>query len=850
MAETPLLSQYKSLKEKNVDTLLAFRIGDFYEFLYDDAQIASRILGITLTSKPLYKNHRAPLAGIPAKAAWQYFEKLIRNGFKVAICEQTGEGKKLMEREIVEVLTPGTFYHPDFSDEKEHVFISSISEMDDKACIAIADIGTGEVFIERGNMEGCLNRLEVYGVREVLTEEDTFYNLKGETDLPLAKVPAPLLNQSSMISKLMEFFNAPDLKVININEDPLEIRAVFNLIAYLEDKKPGMLTHLRTVRRVESEKSLIIDSKTAEHLELVEKPFGNDGDTLLHHLRETITPQGVRYLKENLLTPKKDFNEINKRLLKVEFLLDNPELALKVRNELRRIADLERIITRLSTQKFHIRDFLRLSESLDAIQKIRDTLNDISIFEPPEIYEELVAVKSYIENSIERDPPAEPPGWTKKGVNPELDELKFLLFHSKEKMLEMERKEKEKTGINNLRIGFNQVFGYYFEVTKSQLDKVPSYFIRKQTLQGAERFYTNELKDLEEKLISAEEKIKSLEREIVEELRTKTISLGAELCALSAFIKELDLVQCFAEISKRYKYTKPIIHEGKKIIIKEGRHPVVERTLKNEFVPNDTCLDADETLMYIITGPNMSGKSTYLRQVAIIVLMAHMGCFVPASYAEIPLTDRIFTRIGASDDVTRGVSTFMAEMLETSEIVRNATENSLLILDEIGRGTSTTDGIAIAWACAEYIITKLKAKTLFATHYHELSELSRIYTQIKNYHMKVTEWEGNVIFMRKLTEGVANKSYGIHVASLSGIPAEIIKRATEIASQIESKENEMTKKIRKNLNQLSFFEETKEGVPCEVCSFLKTLNVDGISPREALNLLYKLKGDANRCSNS
>ncbi len=850
MSETPLLSQYKSLKEKSADTLLAFRIGDFYEFLYEDAKIASKTLGITLTSKPLYKGHRAPLAGIPAKAAWQYFEKLIRNGFKVAICEQTGEGKKLMERGIVEVLTPGTFYHPDFSEEQEHIFIASITKNDGEACIAIGDVGTGEIFIERGNVDACLGRLETYDAKEILVEEDVFYELKELTSINLTRVPPPMLSKSSMAQKLREFFKVPHLKILNVEDYDIEIHALFNLITYLEDKKPGMLTHLRTIRRVESSKSLIIDSRTAKHLEIVEKPFGVGEDTLFSHLRETLTPQGTRFLKENIITPPKEIAKINERLSKVEFLLNNPETLQKIRNELRRISDLERITTKLSTQKFHIKDFQRFSESIDAIGKILNALEENPVFRPGKLSPEIISLKSRIDNCIVEEPPSFPPGWVKRGTNQELDELKHLLTHSKEKMLEMERKEKERTGISNLRIGYNQIFGYYYEVTKSQLEKVPNYFIRKQTLQNSERFYTEELKELEVKLLSAEERVTDLEKEIIEGLRMEILSQIEEITNLSDFVKELDLIQSFAEISRKFHYTKPMVHDGGKLIIKDGRHPVVERNLKEPFIPNDTHLDTEENLMYIITGPNMSGKSTYLRQVALIVIMAHMGCFVPASYAEIPLTDRIFTRIGASDDVTRGVSTFMAEMLETAEIIRNATSNSLLILDEIGRGTSTTDGIAIAWACAEYVVTELKAKTLFATHYHELSELARIYSAIRNYHMKVSEWEGNIIFMRKLKEGASNKSYGIHVASISGIPDSIIKRATEVANQIESKENEMLRKIRKGLHQLTLFEKEEERKPCEVCTFLNALDLDGISPREALNLLYKLKGDSSKCSNS
>ncbi len=848
MSEAPLLSQYRALKEKSGDTLLAFRIGDFYEFLYEDAKLASKVLGITLTSKPLYKGHRAPLAGIPAKAAWQYFDKLIRNGYKVAICEQTGEGKRLMEREIIEVLTPGTFFHPDYTDETIHVFIASIARSGDEASLVIADIGTGEIFVQKGKLGLILERIELYNVKELLVEDELYFELRESLEIPLTNAPTPLITIESQREKISQFFKVPELKIIGLEDDPLLIKAIYILISYLEDKKPGMLEHLKSVKSLDTEKTLLIDPRTAKHLELVEKPYGGEDGTLFSHLKETMTPQGARYLKENILSPSRDISKINKRLAQVEFFIENPELLRKIRENLRKVSDLERIATKFSTQKFHIRDFLRLSETIKSLNEIITELKITSLFEDESLSEKLLELAKEIDNTVNPEPAAEPPGWVRENVNSELDELKYLVTHSKEKLLELERKERERTGIANLKIGYNQVFGYYYEVTKSQLDKVPAYFVRKQTLQNAERFYTEELKDLEVKILTAQEKIIEIEKSIIENIRSKTIELIPEIIKLAMFSKELDLIQAFAKVSLEFRYSKPLIHEGYELTIKDGRHPVVERYSKENFIPNDTYLNEDAT-MYIITGPNMSGKSTYLRQVALIVLMAHMGCFVPASYAEIPLTDRIFSRIGASDDVTRGVSTFMAEMMETAEILRNATSKSLLILDEIGRGTSTTDGIAIAWACAEYIAANLKSKTLFATHYHELSEITKFLKTIKNYHMMVTEWDGRVVFMRKLKEGALNKSYGIHVAALSGIPDDVITRANEIAAQLENKENEILGNIRKG-GQLRLFDNYYNVKSCKVCEILNSLDIDGISPREALNLLYKLKEESGKCLNS
>ncbi|MGB9823888.1 MAG: DNA mismatch repair protein MutS [Candidatus Hydrothermia bacterium] len=848
MSETPLLSQYRTLKEKNSDTLLAFRIGDFYEFLYEDAEIASKVLGITLTSKPLYKGHRAPLAGIPAKAAWQYFEKLVKSGFKVAICEQTGEGKKLMEREIIEVLTPGTFFHPDYTDETSNIYIAALTRDGAKSTLVVADISTGEIIVEKGKFQMILERVDLYKIKELLVEEEIYFDLANSISTQLTKVSSPLLTVESLKEKLLQFFKAPSLKIINIEEDPLEIKALYILINFLEDKKPGMLGHLKSIKRVNSEKVLLIDPRTAKHLELVEKPYEGEGGTLFSHLKETLTPQGTRFLRENILSPLRDIEKINKRLARVQYFVENREVLKNIREELKKVSDIERLISRFSTQKYHIRDFLRLSETINALVRISTILNKTEIFEPMDIQESVLLLADQIESIVPSEPPAEPPGWVKEGVNKELDELKYLMTHAREKLLELERKERERTGIPNLRVGYNQVFGFYYEVTKSHLDKVPPYFIRKQTLQNAERFFTEELKELEEKIVTAEERTVEIEKKIIEDLRLKIINQIESLSQLANYSKELDLIQAFAKVSLDHKYSKPEIHNSIELIIKDGRHPVVERFSKEKFVPNDTYLN-EENIMYIITGPNMSGKSTYLRQVALIVLLAHMGCFVPATHAEIPLTDRIFSRIGASDDVTRGVSTFMAEMMETAEILRNATNHSLLILDEIGRGTSTTDGIAIAWACAEYIATRIKAKTLFATHYHELSELAKFIKNVRNYHMMVSEWNNTVIFMRKLKEGALNKSYGIHVASLSGIPDEVIKRATEIAADLEKKENDILTHSEQK-GQLSLFDRGTKLKPCKVCEILKSIDIDGISPREALNLLYKLKEESDKCLNS
>jgi len=845
--ETPILEQYKKIKEKYREELLLFRMGDFYELFYDDAKKASEALGIVLTSKAMGKNIRVPLAGIPVKAAEQYIQKLLNMGYKVAICEQVGEGKKLMKREVVEVITPGTVLQEGLLDEKSHSYIAVLIKGDDgKGYIAVSDISTGDFFVMEDEYKKIIEKLRALDVKELLAFENVVQSIELK-EFNISVLREDTYFYSEHVEKIKNFFGVSELSIFGLNDSDGELIKVASLLLhYLEEKKPGMLSHIKGIRKLHPEEYLFLDPQSVKNLELISRwRTGEKAGTLYDIMDRTMTALGARFLKETILSPPRNTHLIKKRLKRVETLTENKYTLDKIRKKLQGVYDIERIVAKISSLKHNSRDFIKLRDSIKEGMEIFEILKEIDPF--PEEYclkEELIELKEVIERIVVDDPPLSPPGVVKDGVSHELDELRDLLTHSKEKILELEAKERDKTGIQNLKIKYNQVFGYYFEVTKSNLNKVPDYFIRKQTLVNAERFFTRELKELEEKILSAEERSVEIEKEILGNLSKKIISLAVFLKEFADALKEIDLIQSFAFLAIERNYTKPVIREDTTLIIKEGRHPVVEVTLGEPFIPNDTFLDTQEHMVYIITGPNMSGKSTYLRQVALITIMAHMGSFVPASYAEIPLTDRIFSRIGASDDLSRGVSTFMAEMLETAEILHNATPQSLIILDEVGRGTSTYDGLAIAWSTVEYIIKHVQAKTLFATHYHELSELKNIYPQVKNFTMKIREWENEIIFMRKLVEGVCDKSYGIHVAALAGLPLELIEKAKEISVELEKKEEDIKNKMDRKRKQLTLFSPPPSY--SKVIDLLKQIDPDGITPRDALNLLYKIKEELEK----
>ncbi|MEO0267139.1 MAG: DNA mismatch repair protein MutS, partial [candidate division WOR-3 bacterium] len=616
------------------------------------------------------------------------------------------------------------------------------------------------------------------------------------------------------------------------------IIAASYLIDYVEEKKKKKLEHIKKIKPLNLKERMILDKLTKRNLEIVEKIHPEEkGGTLFEIINRTKTPMGKRFLRENLTSPLINKEEIEERLLAVETLIKHPFLKKGIEEILEEFCDLERTLSKIVYERYHPRDIRKLGENLSLIPKLKKILEEAPIDFFKKLKDEIPdteEISELILNRVNENPPEIGEGEViKRGVNRELDELREWNLNSKEKLKEIEKRERERTGIPKLRIGYNSVFGYYIEVTKSYLHLVPKDYIRKQTLTNSERFITQEIKEIEAKIIGGEERIKEIEKEILKDIEKKVIEKANEIQIISDKIALLDMLISFAEVSKEYGYTKPEITYEKEIYIKDGRHPVVEKFVE-EFIPNDTELN-DENFFWIITGPNMSGKSTYLRQVALTVLLAQCGCFVPAKEARIGIVDRIFTRIGASDDISRGVSTFYAEMAETANILNNATEKSLIILDEIGRGTSTYDGLALAWSISEEIVDKLKARTLFATHYHELTNLAENKKGMQNYTCLVKEWKDEVIFLRKIVKGTQDKSYGIYVAKIAGIPEDVIKRAKEILKFFESK-REIKKYIKIEHPQLELFERENK-----IIEKLKNINVDEISPKEALNLLYELK---------
>jgi len=839
-AISPILKQYLEVKARHPDELLFFRMGDFYELFFEDAEKASRVLDITLTSKPMGKGHRVPLAGIPVKAAESYLARLLKAGYRVAICEQTGEGKGLMKREVVEVITPGTVFSPSLLSADRHNYLGALLEKGGTLFAALCDLTTGDFFVLEADRERALEELRKRGVAEVLFPEDM-----EPPEGPWSPTPYPSLYFEPDFAEdvLKRFFGVLNLEGFGLKSRERAVGAAGALLHYLKGKKEGMLGHLKGLRKLNLLSRMYLDSKTIRNLELVEKIRPEEGSTLRDVINRTKTPMGARKLTESIISPMTDKKQIISRLNRVEALVENERNLKEITEFLKGIKDLERMTARIAAGRSSPPEFVRLASSLEKLPSLRERLIGIdALRDLAEELPDLNELAENIRNVIVDDPPAtaDQGGFVREGVDPELDELRELALGGKSRILEIERKERKKTGIPTLKVGYNTVFGYYIEVTKAHLSKVPAHYIRKQTLTSAERFITEELKNLENLILGAEEKAVAREKEHLERLREMVRLRAGEIKKAADTVGEIDLVASFAETAIKNRYVKPIIRDDEALVIRGGRHPVVEVLQEEPFVPNDTYMDTDDNRVLIITGPNMAGKSTYLRQVALIVIMAQMGSFVPADEAEIGIVDRVFTRIGASDDLSRGVSTFMAEMIETSQILTNATGKSLIILDEVGRGTSTYDGLAIAWSVIEYINEKVGAKTLFATHYHELAELGRRLRGIKNYTVSVREWGDEVIFLRKVVPGETDRSYGIHVAKLAGLPREVIDRAKEILEIIERR-NAIKATFRPDRVQLSLF-----GGEDPLRKRLKELKLDEITPKEALDLLYNLKEELEK----
>ena len=865
MALSPMMQQYLQIHDLYPDCLLLFRLGDFYELFFDDAKTASRELELTLTGKDCGLEERAPMCGVPFHSVNTYIEKLIERGYKVAICEQMEDpalAKGLVKRDVVRVITAGTVTDPVMLDEKTNNYLMSIVLDGAHAGIAYTDVSTGEFYVAEPPLP--ILRTEILRIAPteiICANQETLLEKAG--DFPGILISQQNSNWFQLHNAneiLCDHFKLPHLAGLGLDEHKHATCAAGALMKYLGDTQKNGLEHITTLRFSKSGNRMLLDPNTRRNLELTEslRRQGKKG-TLLDLLDRTGTAMGGRLLRSWVEQPLLDRDEINARLDAVEELTKNRMTGLSLAEELDGVYDLERLLSKVSYRNLNARDCLALCASFKRIPGIRELICSMESAELKNIYDTLDPMKDLtdlLEQAIHPDAPVliSDGGIIRDGYSDVLDEYREARNNGRQWILDLEAKEREETGIRNLRVQYNKVFGYYIEVTKSFLNLVPDRYIRKQTLTNAERFMTPELKEMEQKIIGAQEQSVRLELQIFNEIRDRIAAEIHRIQNTAEAVKKLDVYQSLSRTAAENRYVRPEIVTDGTLSITEGRHPVVEQNIpENSFVPNDTLLDLDENRMMIITGPNMAGKSTYMRQVALICLMAQIGSFVPAKEAHLPVCDQIFTRVGASDDLASGQSTFMVEMSETAYILRNATQNSLIILDEIGRGTSTFDGLSIAWAVVEYICNKEKigAKTLFATHYHELSELEGHLDGIKNYCISVKEHGEDVIFMRKINRGGADKSFGVHVARLAGIPHPVIVRAHEIQARLEVSDiNQNT--IGQNIlgennpprmnEQVDMFEYKK----MEIIQELQELDVMALTPIDAMNRLFLLREKARK----
>ncbi len=797
---TPMLKQYREIKARYPDTILFFRLGDFYEMFFEDAKLASKILGITLTSRGNYNGHKVPMCGVPYHAARSYIGKLISNGFKVAICEQVEDPKKakgIVKREVIRVITPGSVIDEADIDEKSNLYIAAIfgdKKPTDILGLSFADISTGEfMFTQVHSVEELIDELNRIDPAELLiTAEDHLIkaHFLSKYRKEVIDEPFDLEYAQDILKKL---FGVYSLEGFGCHEMPYGTIAAGMIVHYMKFTQKGFPSHIKELKSYRTGDYMFLDEATCRNLELLKNMRRNNtNNSLFQILDKTLTPMGSRVLKKWIIYPLIKINKIQERLDAVKYLKNHYIIRTKLRNLLKEIYDTERLNAKISLGRANPKDLIVLKNSIKILPFIKELLKDVEnqfihyLFEQ---LDSLTDIQELIEKSINEDPPIsiKEGGVIKEGYNTKLDEFIKISRDGKGWIAKFAAKEQKRTGINSLKVGFNKVFGYYIEISKANLHLVPKDYIRKQTLVNAERFITNELKEMEEKILKADEMRIELEYSIFLDIVNHISEESMRIKKASEIVGIIDALCGLAHIAVENNYIYPEVNKSYEIHIVEGRHPVIEKTIKyEEFVPNNITINPEDQQVLIITGPNMAGKSTILRQTALIVLMAQMGSFVPASKAKIGLVDRIFTRIGASDDLSKGQSTFMIEMNETANILRNATKRSLAILDEIGRGTSTYDGMSIAWAVAEYL-HDMGVRTLFATHYHELTELALIKPKIKNFNVAVKETGEKIIFIRKLIPGGTNKSYGIHVAKIAGLPKEVINRAEEILTSIENR---------------------------------------------------------------
>jgi len=858
--ETPLMKQYYQMKDKHPDAILLFRVGDFYETFERDAVRASEILGITLTKRANGSASYVELAGFPHHAIDTYLPKLVRAGMRVAICEQLEDPKKtkkIVKRGIVELVTPGVSFNDNVLEHRENNFLACVHLEKNSAGIAFLDASTGEFLTAEGNFEYIDKLLGNFQPKEVLYQkgkEKIFHELFGGKFYTFT-MDDWVFTESAAKDRLLRHFETTSLKGFGVQNLRNGIIASGAVLQYLDITKHSQAGHVTQLSRIEEDRYVWLDKFTVRNLEL----FGalNDGaHTLSQVMDKTLSPMGSRLLKRWIALPLKDIARINSRLDVVKFFHSRENEALTIEDEIRQIGDLERIISKVAVARVSPREVIQLKNALLAIEPIRDFCmqsgND-GLLKIGDQLNPCLSVREKIEKEIKADPPnmVSKGGVIADGVSEDLDELRKIAFSGKDYLVQMQVRESERTGIPSLKIGFNNVFGYYIEVRNTHKDKVPEEWIRKQTLVSAERYITQELKEYEEKILGAEEKILALETRLYDELVLGIADYISTIQLNAAMIGRLDCLLSFARLARENNYSCPEINDSQVIDIKQGRHPVIEKQLPigEQYIANDVFLDNENQQVIIITGPNMAGKSALLRQTALIVLMAQVGSFVPAESAKIGYVDKIFTRVGASDNISLGESTFMVEMNEAASILNNLSSRSLILLDELGRGTSTFDGISIAWSIVEYIHenVKSKAKTLFATHYHELNEMEKSFNRVKNYNVSVKEVNNKVIFLRKLVPGGSNHSFGIHVARMAGMPKSVVKRADEILLQLEGNKNgeSLGKPVgeiaqQREGYQMSFFQ-LDDPVLEQIRGEILDLDVNNLTPIEALNKLNEIK---------
>ena len=863
MALTAMMQQYLQLKEKHKDCILFFRLGDFYEMFFEDAKLVSKELELTLTGRDCGLEERAPMCGVPYHAASNYIARLIDKGYKVAICEQLTDpalSKGLVERDVIRIVTPGTVVDPAQLDEKSASYVLCVAFTGKAAQLAYADVSTGELVVHQLVDAEKTLRDELMRIRphEIITSNMEKLTPYLSEDVSCSQLPDGAFQTRNAKQAVLKQFQVQNLSSLGLDERDKRFIAAGALLYYLNDTQRNTLCHITQLSVYQGEYTMFLDRMTRRNLELTESlRTGERRGSLLWLLDKTHTAMGARLLRTWVESPMKDLKRIQSRLDAVEAFCGRYMEAEEIGQSLEAVADMERLVGKISYNNLTARDCLALLRSLRAVAPVKRLLNDFEEVPVQALAHTLTPLESLcdlLERAIDPDAPLTlgDGGVIRRGYHAELDEYREALENGKQWILDMETAERQETGIKTLKIQYNRVFGYYIDVTKSYLNLVPLRYTRRQTLANSERYITPELQEIERKITNAQQMALSLEMSLFTEVRE---AIAREIGAIqqnALALKTTDALLSLATVARENEYVKPVMNQEGLLHIAEGRHPIVERMATDApFVPNDVNMDQKDNRMLIITGPNMAGKSTYMRQVALITLMAHIGSFVPAREAKISLCDRIFTRIGASDDLAGGQSTFMVEMSETAAILRNATSKSLVILDEIGRGTSTFDGLAIAWAVVEYLLDqkKIGAKTLFATHYHELSELEGRFAGVKNYCISVIEHGEDVIFLRKIMPGGADKSYGVHVARLAGVPAPVVARAHEIQARLEvsdinqeSISANILEKKKKEAKQTDMFHLPQD----DLIEELQNLDVLSVTPMDALNILFRLREKARK----